>query len=427
MLAEQIRAAKNRVVFVAPGVSHDVAKALVAAHKRCQSVTVVLDADEDVCRIGYGDVLGFDHLRQHGAALELRAHAGVRLGMLMTDSVVTIWSPIPRSVESERKPDQPNAIVLDAESPDGDHAELVGSDPFQPGILKAPPSSATATARESLADQLVKRLERERVGQDRIQPGQLEKVVKELEDNPSAPFDLARRVRVFSTKFQYVEAELQGVEWTQRRIQVSSLLLNSDLPDSLQDILETQVRPYRTKGRVAIDVPHIVKGQIAHNHLGQPILVPTTQRDIEGTWKNIRDRYLFRVPGFGTLVRKRELASFRKEIETFERVLHDWVTAFRRQAKQDETQLVSDIVLSIRARIDQSRRRKELDGLDLTAEVRRGLQKMRVIQPRVRIVVKEVSWESSRDSEFTTALRTALLAEDLAGWYDEFTAAQERR
>ena len=290
-------------------------------------------------------------------------------------------------------------------------------------MLARPPTASCAAT--STAGPL--RLERERVGQDRIQPGQLEKVVKELEDNPPAPFNLARRARVFSTKFQYVEAELQGVEWTQRRIQVSSLLQNSDLPDSLQDILETQVRPYRTKGRVAIDVTHIVKGQIAHNHLGHPILAPTIQRDIEGTWKDIRDRYLFRVPGFGTLVRKRELASFRKEIETFERVLHDWVTAFRRQAKQDETQLVSDIVLSIRARIDQSRRRKELDGLDLTAEVRRGLQKMRVIQPRVRIVVKEVSWESSRDSEFTTALRTALLAEDLAGRYDESTAAQERR
>ena len=182
--------------------------------------------------------------------------------------------------------------------------------------------------------------------------------MKELEDNPPAPFNLARRARVFSTKFQYVEAELQGVEWTQRRIQVSSLLQNSDLPDSLQDILETQVRPYRTKGRVAIDVTHIVKGQIAHNHLGHPILAPTIQRDIEGTWKDIRDRYLFRVPGFGTLVRKRELASFRKEIETFERVLHDWVTAFRRQAKQDETQLVSDIVLSIRVRIGPIRSQK---------------------------------------------------------------------
>lgn len=430
MLTEQIRTAQHRVVFVAPGVSQDVAAALVDAHQGSRSVTVVLDADEDVCRIGYGDVQGFDYLQRHGDTMDLRTHSGVRLGLLMADRVVTIWSPQPRSVDGDRKPDQPNAIVLDGGLAGvNDAGELTRPEPLQQDARDAPASRTNrgSEGAVSLADQLAERLADECVGEKRIRPEDLAEVVKELKDNPPAPFDLARKVRVFSTKFQYVEAELQGAEWTERRIRVSSLLLNSDLPESLQDILETQVRPYRTKGDVAIEVPHIVRGQIAYNQLGREILVPTTQRDLEGTWKDIKDRYLFRIPGFGTLVRKRELVSFREEAGAFERVLQGWVTRFRLQAKRDETQLVSDIVLSIRGRIEQSGREREFDSIDLDVEVRRGLERMRVIQPRVRIVIKDVSWESSRDREFTTALRTALPAEDLKGWFDEFTAAQEKR
>ena len=410
MLAEQISAAKARVILVAPGVSETVAAALVNAQEHALSVTVILDADEEVCRIGYGDVDGLEHLMRCGGKIDLRKHSGVRLGLLMADKAVTIWSPTPRAVDGDRKPNEPNALVLDG------------------GIVEdSTVGDAVSRSPLHLAEQLAMCLDDEHVGERHIRPDELKEVVKELKENPPAPFDLARKVRVFSTKFQYVEAELQGAEWTGRRIKLSSLLLNSDLPDSLQDILETQVRPYRTKGDVAIDVPCIVRGQIAYNEHRAKIRVPMTQRDMEGSWKDIRDRYLFRVQGFGTLVRKRELAAFRAEVEAFECVLQDWVAQLRQHVNQDEDELVSDIVNLIQGRIAQSGRKENFDDSYLDREVRSGLEGMRVIEPRVRIVVKDVSWESSRDQEFTTALQEALPAEELQGWFDEFVAAQERR
>ncbi len=418
------------MVFMAPGISETVAEALVDAHNRSLSVTAILDADEDVCRIGYGEVNGFKYLKDHGDTIELRKHSGVRLGLLMADKVVTIWSPTPRSVDNDRSPDQPNAIVIEG----GIAEDSTIGDAFRPGTLQnavvdilTPGGGPLAPSTLSLAEQLVECLDDQHVGEERIRPAELQQVVKELTENPPAPFDLARKVRVFSTKFQYVETELQGVEWTERRIKLSSLLLNSDLPDSLQDILETQIRPYRTKGDVVIDVPCIVRGQIAYNEHHEKILVPMTQRDIEGEWKDIRDRYLLRIPGFGTLVRKRELASFREETEAFECVVEEWVAKFRQRVNQDEDDLVSNIVDSIERRIEQSDHRHDFCDLDLNREVRSGLEGMREIEPRVRIVIKDVSWESSRDQEFTTALRRALPPEDLRGWFDEFVAAQERR
>ena len=52
---------------------------------------------------------------------------------------------------------------------------------------------------------------------------------------------------------------------------------------------------------------------------------------------------------------------------------------------------------------------------------------MRVIEPRVRIVTKNVSWESSRDKEFTDALQRVLSPDDLQDWFDEFTAVEGKR
>lgn len=427
MLVEQILRAKHRVVLVAPGVSEHVAKALVDARRDSVSVTVIIDADEDVCRIGYGDVKGFEHLKNHAGTLELRKHSGMRLGLLLTDKTVMVWTPTPRSVDSERALHQPNAIVLDGGQSE-EHTPGESSDEhLQSTRTAATVLEGTARGIESLADRLVEHLKHEQVGAERVQQGELQQVVRELRENPPAPFDLARKVRVFSTRFQYVEAELKGAEWTDRRVNVSSLLLNSDLPEGLQDVLETQVRPYRAKGDIAIDVPHLVGGRIAYDRHGEKMLVPATQRDMESAWKDIKARYLSRIPGFGTLIKKRDLGSFREEADAFECVLRTWVTAFRQQVKNDEDQLVTDIVESIQGRIAHSDRRDELGSIDLDRLVRKGLERMRVIDPRVRIVIKDVSWESSRDREFSTALRKALPPKDLKGWFEEFTAAQEKR
>jgi hypothetical protein len=45
----------------------------------------------------------------------------------------------------------------------------------------------------------------------------------------------------------------------------------------------------------------------------------------------------------------------------------------------------------------------------------------------VRIVFKDVAWESSRDDEFLAALEAALPAEELKGWFEEFAVVRQRQ
>ena len=403
-LAERIAQATRRVIFVAPALGLKAAQALASAmmHEHIQ-VDIVLDANPDSVRIGYGDVEGLERLR--AALLEarrpLRHEPGVRIGLLIADDVVVIWSPTPLSVEPARTGGEANGLVLSGAVVES-CAAATGR-PADPGESSIP-----------------------EIGRATIIPETLHETLEELKHNPPAPFDLSRRTRVFATRFQFVESEIRGAEWTERRIRLSSLLMNADLPESLRDLMETQIRPFQERGDLAFPVPHLVHGRRAFDESGRRMIVPATQADIMKAWTDTRDRYLHSLKGFGWIIRRDRLADFRTDIAAFEETLNEWVAAFRASVFEREDALVAKIVTAIRARVERSVQRKALERLDLEHDVRKGLQRLRVIEPKVRIVLKDVAWESTRDKEFEGALAEALDPDDLSGWFEEFTAAPQR-
>ena len=52
-----------------------------------------------------------------------------------------------------------------------------------------------------------------------------------------------------------------------------------------------------------------------------------------------------------------------------------------------------------------------------------GLDKLRVIEPSVKVVYKNITVESTRDKEFLDVLRKAVSTKDLANWFQIFDAA----
>jgi hypothetical protein len=403
-LAVAIAGAKKRLVFAAPGLGKLAGHALADAINRLSgNVTIILDADPEAYRIGYGDLEALRAL--HHAAmrqqLPLRRQAGLRIGILIADESVLIWSPIARSVDAERRQGQPNGLVLD-----GAATEVCSTAMGADGTSTLPQDAAIGSAPLTLED--------------------LQHTVDDLQRNPPAPFDLSRKTLVFSSRFQFVEFELRGARWAGRRINLSNVLLNADLPEALRDQLDTQIRPYQEQDEPSFKVPLLVAGIRAYDGQGQRISVSVTQTQVLKYWTEIRDRYLKELPGFGWLIKRENLPPFREASAAFEETLRAWVAAFRQHTDGREDDLVRNIVDAIRMRVTRSSERQRLATLDLEAEVRKGLARMRVIEPQVRIVLKNVAWESSRDAEFLTALENAIPAQDRQGWFDEFIAARER-
>jgi hypothetical protein len=417
LLSQRIIGANFRLVFIAPAVSEVTAAALGACFSRADkvSITIVLDPDEEPYRLGYGDREGLERLRRLASSnhIGLRSQPGLRIGLLVTDGDILVWSPTPAAVEGKRIESQPNGLELrSAAAPPGGP---------QSGSIIDIVRNAVGSDDSDVP------LQRAEVGREPFTPEQVAKTVEVLTQNPPAPFNLARKTWVFSTKFQFVEFELRGAAWTSREIKLASLLLNPDVPEELRELFETRVKPFTRQGDVTVDVPAIVQGQVAYNKAGEQIISPMTQADIEKTWKELLKRYLKRLEGFGWVISKVDKQQFESEVAAYQIVLKAWVEGFRKVAANDDSALVKTIVELIKARADLPAAKGKLKPDEIEAQVRAGIQKLRRTEPSVKLIFKEIAWESTRDAEFTQALGKAFPAEASKDWFELFTAARERR
>jgi hypothetical protein len=62
--------------------------------------------------------------------------------------------------------------------------------------------------------------------------------------------------------------------------------------------------------------------------------------------------------------------------------------------------LIERIVSLGMGRTELSEAQNKFKDIDIAAPVRAGTQKVRVFEPSVRLIFKDVAWESSRDDEF---------------------------
>jgi hypothetical protein len=103
-IAEEVAQAKEQVAFAAPGLTHQIASALAEAHGLGVRVAVVLDCNDDVCRLGYGEVQAVRYLVSQG--MTVGQSPGLRVGILAVDDDAWAFTPAPLCVERERQSDE---------------------------------------------------------------------------------------------------------------------------------------------------------------------------------------------------------------------------------------------------------------------------------------------------------------------------------
>lgn len=401
-LVRYIGAARHRLVYVAPGVSTEVADALVGVLLRAPQVqtAIVLDGSEECCRLGYCDAPALKLLsgRAKDRSVPIRHHAGLRLGLLMSDDDVLLWSPTPLMFEAPRSDEESNGILL------------------TPQTVAAIAGAVGADAGAS-ADKV-------ELGTETLTQGQVDAVVEAIKAAPPAPFDLTRLALVFSAKFQFVETVLRGAELIKREIRLDSLIVNSDAPEELRPLLQTKIQPFTTDADKAVETYVIVNGDQAFRRDGSPMLQPAKQADVHACWADLTNRYIVSLPGFGRIIRHSDKARFEASKEAFEKMLTKWVAGFRDLVKAGHDLRVRSITELIERRMAQTPAPKKLTRTEIENLVLRGLDRLRVIEPSVKVVYKNITVESARDDEFLDALKKALPKEELKGWFQVFEAAR---
>ena len=243
-LIRLISEARERLVYVAPGVSEPVAQAIAQRlpEQGRLSVNLILDLDPEVSRVGYGPPEGLKLLQQavveHGGFVG--AQPGLRIGLVMSDDRVVVFTPTPLLVEAgSTSPSKPNAIFLD-DHPADQLAAATGADP------KALPSDA-------------------QIGRQPVTPEQVTKTLEELALNPPKRFDLQRVQRVFSSRVQYAEVTVTGYRVAGRSVALPKDLLVAD---------------HETQRRLKNSFKLFEKGETIEVEIDAPVVSPQGERKL---------------------------------------------------------------------------------------------------------------------------------------------------
>jgi hypothetical protein len=267
-LCRLIRAARRRVVLLAPAVSKRVAEALAEQWRAlpAEAVSVIVDPDPEVYRLGYGEpealTLLEEAARQGHRALN--RHRGIRIGLLITDEATLVYSPTPLLIEAgPKRGDPPNAVML-GPPPDSVAAEL-GCGP------------------RGLADRTI--------GLDRVEPGQIEEIQANLARNPPRRFDITRTERVFNAHFEFVEFELAGTAVHRREVPIPSELMGLAGDEQTRQLLKASFR--------VVDPDDRLSG-----------------KHLEAKKALIAKAFLKPLKGYGTAILRTDKARFEQEVAT---------------------------------------------------------------------------------------------------------------
>ncbi len=171
-------------------------------------ITVSLDFDERVMRMGYGDIAAVQVLRDAG--ILINNAPGLRSALIIVDGEGYTFTPTPLYLEAESVSDLArNALRL---SPEQVAEALARLSPAAKAIAMALTSDPAEKVR--IASLPVE------VSTSQVDENQFKQVGESLKEAPPVRFDLARQVRVFEPYLQYVELSLTGAAIQRHRLAI---------------------------------------------------------------------------------------------------------------------------------------------------------------------------------------------------------------
>ena len=268
-----IEGAQDRLAVIAPGLTTPVAKALATRMRELPdlSLTVILDADAEVYRMGYGDVEALEIIREASCKemFDLREQPGVRIGVVISDGHTMVYAPVSRNVEAgSTTEEKPNAIMLHG----GGTEKLAVAAGVAEGVME--------------------------VGVTGMEPSRVAQMEADLKANPPHPFDLTRKLRVFVTEVQFIELRMPSATFSSHKIKLlpsfqkfddESLRRDIDsslkIPIDLETNLDISIKSYRGDETMKVNEAAIVRERreiervFIHNWKGRGKVILRNDKD----------------------------------------------------------------------------------------------------------------------------------------------------
>lgn len=404
-LVGRIQSACDRLVYIAPGVFEPVASALVEAiqQRRVKNLRVVVDADEEACRLGFGEIKALRKLKdaaeQH--RFMLCHQPSLRVGLLLSDNDILFWSPTPLLVEDQpHSAQKPNAI------------DLCGGN-----IEKL--CNAVGAGENDAAE-----LEQE-IGLDPLPEERLQTAEKALEANPPKKFDLARKERVFSSVLEFVEMKLSDYQMSKKKLPIPSELL------ALSEDEDTQKR---WRNQFAVFEHHDCMVELDYLDKKQKV----DEAFLEAERKRLDKQYLVAIPGYGKVITLRFKSEFQKEVAAFEKMLEAYAKGISASVTEHIAGMVKKLADDLLPRFlekppmefqktlfdDESPKNRARNHIISRLEsATRKIEQH--VSPKLRVVYKGITYETFKNEEFEAKLDKAFGDDSLQRILNEYDAVPE--
>jgi hypothetical protein len=385
-LCALIRQARDKLVLIAPGITRPVALALGDRLTDTRlAVTVILDNDPEVYRLGFGTPEGLAALKEQLDAnhLELRCQPGIRIGVLVADDKTLIFSPTPQLLEAgSTSPSKPNAVFLE-------------------GAVAKTLSEAAGASENTMPSN-------SEIGQRALTPKDVEAIKKNVMENPPAPFDLTQKARVFSSRLQYVEFTVEKYQLTRQTVPIPAYLMGlaGDMQDRWHNNLRVMDVQATTVKLNLIDA----KGNMREVSVGQKYL--------DDERKKIEKKFLIPVVGFGSVMFKNKQKDFESATEGFCELLTQYFEKLEEQVSESLYEVVLSVVKRLLPSVkanppEQYKRFGDPSDADLEEFLVQDISdaisvKTLLKEPKMKRVYKEVAYQSVQSDDFQKNLRGAL-------------------
>lgn len=416
-IAALIEQATRQVVLITPGVFGRVVEALerhLLASESTVDVTVILDTDEDVCRIGYGDVDALQRL--HQAALKhgefVRSQPGLRIGVLIADDQTLVWSPTARSIEAAQGERDASAGQM--------NAVRIGVKPLEQLVAAvAAPGTNCLTSDAEL-------------GRKTVSEQDVQSTVDALKANPPIPVDLARVSRVFSTKLQFVELRVKGASVSKKELRIDSSLLNADAGDELRSFLDSRLKAFGEVRDIEVEVPVFIAGEKVFHSDQKEVTQAITEQHLDLERRSLERSYFHAVPGFGMLMEKARRERFQSDLDAFKARLVTHAEGVRTALEAQANRIVGEAAQLIEERLARAQTpttKRTFNREAFEEHLREAIGKTLSQSPEVSVVFKDVTYEQTKSEEFRQKVSRALpsvVTRRLGPWFEHFDAAHKR-
>ena len=305
---ELIRNARHRLAVIAPGVTTPVAEALASRMVDLSrlSLTIILDADAEVYRMGYGDAEALTIIRNasENAMFDLREQPGIRIGVIISDDETMVYAPVSRNIEAgSNSIKHPNAIMVGTSATES-LAVASGTTP-EPESLESDADDVSPSSQE--------------IGLTAFETEKVKDMEADLEANPPRPFDLTRRLPVFVSEVQFVELRLKNALLSSKKIVFPRHFLKFEdiglrehtesslkIPINLFEELSVKFESHR-EDAIAVETGN---GEVKKFET-----MKISESDLKRERKNIEQRFYYNWIGRGHIILRRDKKTFQEEVD----------------------------------------------------------------------------------------------------------------